>query len=100
MTLCLLGKGLVWGEEWKRGKVTTSWVRADGIVDAFPSPEIAIEGGELKRVGNDLVELLGMGTLGALDPTIEFGRAGAAGRTSAGRVAGRPGETAASKRVA
>ena len=67
---------MVWGEERKRGKVTKSWVRADGIVDAFPSPEIAIEGGELKRVGNDLVELLGMGTLGALDPTIEFGRAG------------------------
>ena len=76
MTLCLLGKGLVWGEELKRGKVTESLVRAHGIVDAFPSPEIAIEGGELERVGDNRIELLGMGTLGAFDPAIELGRAG------------------------
>ena len=59
-----------------RGKVTESLVRADGVVDAFPSPEIAIEGGELKRVGDDFIKFLGMGTLGALDMAVEFGRAG------------------------
>ena len=76
VTLCLLGKGLVLGEELKRGKVTESLVRAHGIVDAFPSPEIAIEGGELERVGDNLMELLGMGPLGGFDPAIELGRAG------------------------
>ena len=63
---------MVLGEELKRGQVTESWVRAHGVVDAFPSSEIAMEGRELKRVGDDLLELLGMGTLGAFDPTIEF----------------------------
>ncbi len=58
-----------------RGKVTESLVRADGVVDAFPGLEIAIEGRELERVGDDLIELLGMGTRGAFDPAIEFGRA-------------------------
>ncbi len=59
-----------------RGKVTENLVRADGVVDAFPSPEIAIEGREVERVGDDLIELLGMGTLSALDMAVEFGGAG------------------------
>ena len=47
-----------------RGKGAESLVRADGVVDAFPSLEIAIEGREVERLGDDLIELLGMGTPG------------------------------------
>ena len=42
---------MVSDEELMRGKVTESLVRADGVVDAFPSPEIAIEGREVELRG-------------------------------------------------
>src|SRR5579875_3326337 len=51
-------------------------MRADGIVGLFPGAKFAIELGEGKRKGGDLVELLGMSAVGALDPAVEFGRAG------------------------
>ncbi len=76
MTSRLLGKGLDWGEELKRGKVTESLVRADGVVDALPGTELTVEDRELERVGDDFVEFLGMGTLSALDMAVEFGGAG------------------------
>jgi len=51
-------------------------VGPDGIVDAFPSEQFALEGGG--RLGEvvDLVELLTVRTLGALYVGIELGRAG------------------------
>ena len=46
-------------------------MRADRVVDAFRSLEIAMEGREAVRVGDDLMEFLGPGRLVAFDPAIE-----------------------------
>jgi hypothetical protein len=49
---------------------------ADGIVGLFPGARFAMELADGKRKGSDLVELLGISAVGALDPAVEFGRAG------------------------
>ena len=49
-------------------------MRADGIVDFFPVAEFAVEFFHLERAGRDLVELLGVGAIGAFDGAVEFGR--------------------------
>ena len=49
-------------------------MRADGIVDFFPVAEFAAEFFHLQRAGRDLVELLGVGAMGAFDGAVEFGR--------------------------
>ena len=59
-----------------RSKVAKSLVRADGVVGALPGTELTVEDGELEGVGDDFIELLGMGTLSALDMAVEFGGAG------------------------
>ena len=48
---------------------------ADGVIDFFPMPEFAIEFFHFERAGGDLIELLGMGTVGAFDGAVEFRRA-------------------------
>src|SRR5712692_2870637 len=50
-------------------------MRADGVVDLFPMPEFAIEFFHFQGASGDLVELLGVGAVGAFDGTVEFGRA-------------------------
>src|SRR6266849_5444706 len=50
-------------------------MRADGVVDLFPMPEFAIEFFRFQGASGDLVELLGVGAVGAFDGTVEFGRA-------------------------
>src|SRR5208282_905682 len=50
-------------------------MRADGVVDFFPLAEFAIEFFHCQRARRDLVELLGVGAVGAFDGAIEFGRA-------------------------
>ncbi len=49
-------------------------MRADGVVDFFPMAEFAVEFFHLQRAGCDLVELLGVGAVGAFDGAVEFGR--------------------------
>lgn len=49
-------------------------MRADGIVDCFPMAEFAVECIHLQGKMGDLVKLLGVGTIGAFDGTIELGR--------------------------
>jgi hypothetical protein len=48
-------------------------MRAHGIVDSFPLPQFTIELFHFQRAGGDLIELLGMGAIGAFDGAIEFG---------------------------
>ena len=48
---------------------------ADGVVDLFPVAEFAIEFFHFQRASRDLVELLGVGAVGAFDGAIEFRRA-------------------------
>jgi hypothetical protein len=50
-------------------------MRADGVVDFLPMTEFAIEFVHLQGTGRDLVELLGVGAIGAFDGAVEFGRA-------------------------
>ena len=50
-------------------------MRADGVVDLFPLPELTIEFSHFQGAGRDLVELLGVGTVGTFNSAIEFGRA-------------------------
>ncbi len=50
-------------------------MRADGVVDLLPMPQLAIELFHLQRTGRDLVKLLAVGAMGAFDGAIEFGRA-------------------------
>lgn len=48
-------------------------MRTDGVVNLFPLAQFAIEPFHLQRAGSDLVELLGVSAVGALDGTIELG---------------------------
>jgi hypothetical protein len=48
----------------------------DGVIDLFPLAELTIEFFHLQRARGDLVELLGVGAVGALDGAVEFGRTG------------------------
>ena len=50
-------------------------MRADGVVDPLPLAQFAVERFHFQRTSADLIELLGVGALGALDRSIEFGRA-------------------------
>jgi len=50
-------------------------MRTDGVVDLFPLPQLAIEFFHFQRAGRDLVELLGVGAVGAFDGAVELGRA-------------------------
>ena len=50
-------------------------MRADGLVNALPGAAFAIQLFHLQRARGDLVELLGVGAVGAFDGAIEFGRA-------------------------
>ncbi len=50
-------------------------MRADGVVDLLPMPQLAIELFHLQRTGRDLVKLLAVGAIGAFDGAIEFRRA-------------------------
>jgi hypothetical protein len=47
-------------------------MRADGIVDVLPVAEFAVEFFHFQRAGRDLVELLGVGAIGAFDGAVEF----------------------------
>ena len=44
-------------------------MRADGVVDFLPVAEFTVEFFHLQRAGRDLVELLGVGAIGAFDGT-------------------------------
>jgi hypothetical protein len=50
-------------------------MRPHGVVDLFPLPQLAVEFLHLQRAGRDLIELLGVIALGALDRAVELGRA-------------------------
>jgi hypothetical protein len=49
-------------------------MRAQGVVDVFPVPQLAIELFHFQRAGRDLVELLGVGAVGAFDGAVVFQR--------------------------
>ena len=59
---------------------------ADGVVDAFPLAQLTIELIHLQRAGVNLIELLGVSAVGALDRSVQFG--GARGRTNRCRPRG------------
>jgi hypothetical protein len=63
-------------QELVRGEVVEGLVRADGVVDSFPSEEFLIERGDFCGVRSDLVKLFGVGAMGAFDGAVEFGGAG------------------------
>ena len=67
------------GEELGGGKVAEGLVWADVVVDGFPLLEPLVEGGDLEGEVGDLVELLGMGAVGAFDAAVELGGAGRQG---------------------
>ena len=47
-------------------------MRADGVVNVLPVAEFAIEFFHLQRARRDLVELLGVGAIGAFDGAVEL----------------------------
>ena len=55
------------------GEITQRLMGTDGVVGSFPGLEFAIQLGDRERAGGDLIELLGVGTLGALHLAIELG---------------------------
>ena len=55
------------GEELLGSSVAKGLVGADGVVGPLPVLEFLVELGDLERAGGDLIELLRVGTLGALD---------------------------------
>lgn len=56
------------------GEVAEGLVRTHGVVDFFPLAEFTIEFFHLQRAGSDLIELLGVGAVGAFDGAVEFRR--------------------------
>jgi hypothetical protein len=48
---------------------------ADGVVDLFPVAQLTVSFFHLQRASRDLVELRGVGTLGAFDRAVELRRA-------------------------
>ena len=58
-----------------RGLAVESLVRADAVVDGFPFAKGAVEGLDLQIAVVDIVELLDVGSVGALDMAIELGGA-------------------------
>ena len=75
VTLGLLSLSLPSGEELGGGEIAEGLVRPDGVVSALPGHELAVQGGDLQGEGGDLMELLRVGALGALDAPIQLGRA-------------------------
>ena len=61
------------GEELLGNSVPEDLVGADGVVGPLPVLEYLVELGDLERAGGDLIKLLRMGALGALDHAVEFG---------------------------
>jgi hypothetical protein len=47
-------------------------MRADGVVDFFPLPQLAIECFHFQRARRDRTELLGVGAVGAFHRAVEF----------------------------
>ena len=56
-------------------EITQSLVGADGVVSSLPVEQFLVELGDRERAGGDLIKLLGMRAVGALDPAVQFGRA-------------------------
>jgi hypothetical protein len=50
------------------GEVAERLVWTDGVVDLLPSAQFAVQLVEFERAGGDLMELLGVGALGAFGP--------------------------------
>ena len=75
MTLFIPFVEMKLAQELLRGEVAESLMRTDGVVDLFPLAEFAIEFFHFQRASGDLVELLGVGAVGAFDGAVEFGRA-------------------------
>ena len=48
----------------------------DGVVNLLPLAELAIELFHLQGTGGELIELLGVGAVGAFDRAVEFGERG------------------------
>jgi hypothetical protein len=61
-------------QELLRGQIAEGLMRADGVVDFLPVTEFAVEFFHFQGAGGDLVELLGVGAVGAFDGAVEFGR--------------------------
>jgi hypothetical protein len=66
-----LGRGES-GEELGRGEVAEGLVGALVVVGVFPFSEGVVDGADLEAALVELVELLGVGALGAFDGAIEF----------------------------
>jgi hypothetical protein len=71
--------GVRWGwalsKELLRSSVAQGLVGADGVVGPLPLLPLLIELGDLERAGGDLLKLLRVGAVSALDVAIEFGGA-------------------------
>ena len=50
-------------------------MRANGGIDFFPLPQLAIEFVHLQRAGGDLLKFLSVGAVSAFDGAVEFGGA-------------------------
>jgi len=72
VTLCLSSFVFPAGDEFQWGEVGEGLVWADGVVDLLPVAELAIEDGQLVRVGLYLVELFVVGAMGTLHMAIEL----------------------------
>jgi hypothetical protein len=59
-------------EELQRRAIAQGLMRAHGVVDAFPRPGLAVEGGHGPRQVGHFVELFGVRALGALDGAVEL----------------------------
>src|SRR3990172_6576158 len=63
------------GEVLGRGEVAERLVRPDRVVGGLPRPQLGLERAEIGLGVGDLVELLGVGPVGALDRAVELGAA-------------------------
>src|SRR2546426_187982 len=69
VTLRVLGLGGPLGEELQGSSVAEGLVEANGVIGSLPVEQFVVELGDLERAGGEIIKLLRVGGLGALDGT-------------------------------
>ena len=64
------------GQVFSWGEVAQGLVGTDRVVYRLPGPQLSPKGRQIRFGRGDLVERLGMGSVGPLDGTMKLGRAG------------------------
>ena len=71
-----------------QGEIAESLMGTDGVIDFFPLAQFAVELVQFQRASGVLIELLGVGAIGAFDGPVEFLRSFRGGPTGSSKTSG------------